>query len=60
MAKTDRLQLRIDASVKRRIKEYANVRGVGISTIIEGLIRRLLWDEELRKRAQENVDAEQV
>jgi hypothetical protein len=40
--KDDRLQIRIDADLKARFKNYADKRKVEMSQILEDYIRRLL------------------
>lgn len=40
--KDDRLQIRIDADLKARFKNYADKRRVEMSQILEDYIRRLL------------------
>lgn len=40
--KDDRLQLRIDADLKARFKNYADRRKIEMSQILEDYIRRLL------------------
>ena len=60
MAKTERLQLRIDAEIKRRAKEIAAEQGVGLSALVEGYLRTVIQAEEKARRESEHIDAEQV
>jgi predicted HicB family RNase H-like nuclease len=60
MSKEGRLNLRIDATLLKRMKEYARRRNVTISSLVVGCFEERLKEEAVTLGVEETVDAEQI
>ena len=56
--KTDRLDLRIQPSVKAEARVLAKKLGVSMSLLVESCLRQIIEDD--RRKSQPTVDAEQI